>query len=1282
VVKSNKKMNNSFKIFTAIIGLLIALVMLRLNSITFPRDREKDSRVIYLDEFHNSGGLFDIFYKDGNYFLKTKIPNINISGRPVQGTIEITDGDIISVRDKRFIFNTLPHRSNYREVFRRTILGLFSQKDDVRYIGGWITTGRQGILADSSNRSLLKKILVEVEASEVKKLIPPGMAYDGKLLDLTFSAGTLRVKSGYLPFHLIRDRKEQKKKKNTSLIIKDGDILKFPYRDSKNHREGLFIKFNFPRIRGADYLSISYKAEVRRFGKRVPVRKKAFLKSLDTGAAHSIDNTRQNSFIGDKGLFSFNLNPKRLWEKLFIPDRISEGGLVDIKELLDNRMYYRRDNRFYPVSPEFLSRLRKAFEDTKDIEDVRNYFAEKNIIWREFSNFYEFKEFLAEADASIKKMANKGIYRLFQREIEKLNSTDSLVGVGLSIPRSSLRRVTYKVPGLSWLEAENIKANTPIINGIENFYWGNLIKDSDNTILFRFTFNRQIPELRIIAPADYGAGFDGRQYNNRNFFDGALTLEIPEGKRELFVRIKNLNTFNRFLGAANFQARIIFTNAAGEEIKISTDDTWMGSIDEIHWSNVSVNPLKNRPSPKAQDLVSIWFNEKWNPIFSGIKSRFFRKKFQLKELPDTVKWEIFTPGHYLVRVNRLPVETEQDFLAALRRGRNQVTVMLTRRGLRKHFYPDMLFEEDNGRIVLKQMRKQQAAFKNAVKVQKPTISDMNGIPLVYNCDINGEQHRFYSPWAETGLLSILGNPAEGTWGLEQIFSNLYELDQIRTIRLTVNKQWQSMALKAMGKLLHTNREEELANPEYIELSAERSTLETELRQKQRDLATVNNPGNREQQKLMLEIIRLQNRIDEVRAEINKIKNHFYEAAVVLMTPKGEIRAAASYPYNQETMEALNPHLVKPYRPGENPFVNRCWEWKYNPGSTAKILDSVAFLESRDRKDGNGKYIFPYLRRLLTSEAVYKHFPRADLKGSRMLNGKVIGFRLRNFQGHNVPPGFCSLTDAFAHSYNTYFSYLALHNHRVLTLDSLIYEEAEQSKYRWYYVSKANIPVSLTYREYPLLEFAEKLMMNRKIDLLYNLRDSPIGGQLIRLPNDGLMSVASRFPVNAYSSANIAHYSIGQGDFQLTALQNALIAASVLNRGVLYHPGIIAGITFKNNIKPFIPVPDRYKIQVYKPDTAGQIKDAMKETVEHGTAAGLFHDIREGRKFFAKTGTAETEVYKDNSLFVGFVEFRKEDPLIFSVIVPRSGQGARVAGKLAEQILSEIITYENKRGKNF
>ena len=111
-----------------------------------------------------------------------------------------------------------------------------------------------------------------------------------------------------------------------------------------------------------------------------------------------------------------------------------------------------------------------------------------------------------------------------------------------------------------------------------------------------------------------------------------------------------------------------------------------------------------------------------------------------------------------------------------------------------------------------------------------------------------------------------------------------------------------------------------------------------------------------------------------------------------------------------------------------------------------------------------------------------------------------------------------------------------------------------------------------------------------------------------------------------------------------------------------------------------PDPEKHKRKIFAFSYADQIKAAMKDVVLTGSAETVFKKMREGRVFYAKTGTAETEFYKDNSLFIGFVQFKDMSHIIFSVIVPRSGIGAKVAGKLTETIIKEIILHEEKKNK--
>jgi cell division protein FtsI/penicillin-binding protein 2 len=706
--------------------------------------------------------------------------------------------------------------------------------------------------------------------------------------------------------------------------------------------------------------------------------------------------------------------------------------------------------------------------------------------------------------------------------------------------------------------------------------------------------------------------------------------------------------------------------------------------------SVLVNPPYSLPDAGAGPLDSLWYDETWDPVYSGLKFRYFKKKFTLKEVPSSAAWKIFVSGDYSLRVNRRIVETPGDFVRALKKGENELTVLVARKGYRKNFYTDYQLKAENNRLLLKQAQVERTSFSKIKVTRKPLVSDMTYIPLAYNAEVNGRWQRFYASRVPGELLSFFGSAGEGVWGLEQIFSRLTpEEDRVSDVQLTINREWQSIVLGAMKKTLEANKESEINDPEYQALKKSLAAAEVRLQAKRLEL-TLSETAVR--QSVMQDVISLQTEIEEIKKEINKVKNYFYEAAVVLMGPKGEILTAASYPYNDETMKVLNPDIAKPYLPRENPYLNRSWAWKYNPGSTAKILDSIAFLCAADREDEGGHYLFPYLRQLLTDARSFKNFPRLDLQDSFMLNEKEIVFRIRNFQGHVMPEGFCSLADAFAHSYNTYFSYLALHSNRVLALDSLAYgyeNNQTDENDRKTFINKAGLPVAQMYMEYPTLEFAEKLMINRQIDLLYNLRGESFAAKLERAPNDSLMAIESNFPVNAYRAANVAHYAIGQGDFQVTALQNALIAAAVLNQGILYYPSLVQSVTLKDpavslpqEAKTITFDPERDKVQVFPESVAGQIKEAMKGVVERGTANSVFGEMREGRQFFAKTGTAETELYRDNSLFVGFVIFKDETPLVFSVIVPRAGLGAKVAGKLTEDILKALIEYENSKGRNW
>jgi cell division protein FtsI/penicillin-binding protein 2 len=1295
-------MKNSFKIFTVIAGLLVVLIILRLNSISYPKDIEDNIEVVYLEAFYGYGGLFDIEYRKNRFFLSPQTGNIQLNGNSTSRTTPIEDNVLITVEDRKFLFNVLPRTTSFREVYRRPLVEVFLNDRDTKFIGGWLTTNRQQLLAADRehNRKTLKKMLVEISAEELNKTGLDKQTYDGRLLalqkfkkrdnegknsseiaDVHDPSRVIEVKSLHLPIILIRNWKEEKKKPHTLLIIKDGDIIKIPYRNSKKKGDALFIKFHIADFMGMPYLSMSYKEEKPAVKTQEPGQEIAFLRSMDTGMVYSINKNKKNAFIGSDGLFSFTLAPARLVSKLYVPNSIPEGGIVDLKELLDRNMYYREKERYYPVTIEFLQKLKKDLKK-KNQTGIRRYFEKNRITWRDIRSYSQLKRFAAAAASLIRKMENKGIYQVFTHEIEKLNHKHHIFGIGLGLDedRQAIEKVTYRIAGQSWVNAQRIWDNTPIISGIDSYFWGSMIKETDESVQFRIRFRNPPSSIRLIAAADYGYSFGNKKYSRKNFFDGVQTAEFPKGNNDLFIKVWNVKRFNKKITTTNFQAEMVLGNPEGTSLVFRSDDQWEASINGVHWTAARVNPPYSLPDPNAGKLQSIWYYEMWNPVYRGIKFRYFRRQFELEEIPQSMRWRIYASGDYMLRVNRKPVHTSEDFKDALKKGKNTITVMVSRKGFRKRFAANPMFNVQDNRVMLIQKQVHRTSFREVASLPKALILDKTGTTLAWSSTINGKPQRFYTPPAQSELLSFFGSPDHGIWGLEQVFSRLYRENRIASIQLSINHQWQTIVLAAMKRMLHANRVKELKNPRYIKLTRDLKTTEAQLRQERTQLSLT---GPSIRYPIMQAVIQLQDEVDKIREKINKIKNPFYEAAVILISSKGEILTAASYPYDEETMKELNPHISQPYRPVENPYLNRSWKWKYNPGSTIKVLDAAAFLYSKNLKDERGNYRFPYLRRLLTSAGSFKDFPRYDLKGSTMLNGKEIDFHLRNFHRYTMPNGFCSLKKAFAHSHNTYFSFLALHNHRVLTHDSMVYDSSEREVYKKYFITKGNIPITRTYWEFPLLEFAEKLLMNQGIDLLQNLKDTAIASGMVRMPTDCFMAAASRFPVNNYKSADAAHYSIGQGDLQVTALQNAMMVSTVLNRGILFHPSLIKSVTLRNGNqegKTLTFDPDKSRSQVFSAAIAQQVKEAMREVVNSGTADELFKALKKGCRFYAKTGTAETESYQDHSLFTGFVTFKDGTPLVFSVIVPRSGIGAKVAGKLTEDILKAIIDHENKEGK--
>ncbi len=401
------------------------------------------------------------------------------------------------------------------------------------------------------------------------------------------------------------------------------------------------------------------------------------------------------------------------------------------------------------------------------------------------------------------------------------------------------------------------------------------------------------------------------------------------------------------------------------------------------------------------------------------------------------------------------------------------------------------------------------------------------------------------------------------------------------------------------------------------------------------LLSLEESERRKSKELILKVQELEQRISRLRRTYEKTRDRV--AAEKILNLETKLREKkyrlwkAKNPFYEGAIVVLNEDgaiLASASYPPDG--LNRGWGETYNVGSTFKVVDSVAFLSSNS----------PFVKRLL------RRFPFSgpgseNLKGKRLLTGREINFDLRNFRGERIPRGV-DFEEALAHSYNVYFAYIAMH----------LYPPLLKGK------QQVVLPLAELRKEFPLLASAEALGFNSRFDL------TPLPG--------AILSAVSTFPINTYRLSEIAHYSIGQAGLRATPLQMALVALSVAKGGLLPKPHLVEEISIRGKLLKFPKKEER----VFSRRVARRIEAAMKAVVDRGTARYVFRGWPWRHEVFGKTGTAETSLYKDNSIFIGFLKHRGKI-LAFAVFLPRSGTGAKEAAPLARELLETYIKYLEK-----
>ncbi|MCK4836476.1 MAG: hypothetical protein KAT17_07555, partial [Candidatus Aminicenantes bacterium] len=829
-------MKKSFSIFLLVLIILITLILLRLQSISFPRDISDATRIIYLEEFYDFGHLFKIFYQDHGFKLKPYIRNLRLNRERVNTPVEIHNHDILRVQDHGFLVKISPETHVYKEIFRRPINEVLPSAYTVKYIGGWTSGEKRDRMVSKTDMKLLRDLIIEISPDLLSRVIPSTIAFDGKLIALKRQNQSVQLICPHLDISRISKLQSQLVQKNHQIDIKSDDIIRIKSLDDG---DDLVIKFNFKRVksrifRGSPgkerlvssditYMIISYLEKRRSPSDQTPVM--VYLKSLDGQAVYRVSKNKETLFIGEKGLFIFDLMPDKLLDRQFIPDRIYEGGMMDIKELLDRRMVYRKNKNVYPVDLFFLKKLNNVFRD--GLKKVEEYLKQNNIEWKSFIDETDFRNHVLKSEKIIQKMKRKRSWRRFCREIEKLNDPYFLKGVGIGINKNIDYTVFYRTGNMSWVPAENWTMDIPEVVGINAFYWGNLIKKSDG-VEFKFQFKQRSSPFKFISVGDYAYSLDGKTYNKRNFFDGVQTVERMGRNRILFIRVSNLNRFNQDISEARLRVKINIQDSERQKRLLNSDESWESSIDLVNWNPVKIIPVKHYYGEKLEGALSIWYDEQWNPIFRGIKNRYFKKEFTLRFNPNQVSWTVRTPGEYLIWVNDRIIYAEKDFLKSLGIGKNTLILLVSKNGYLKKIPGSNLFVERENNIFLKQKQIRRAGFSKKNSHKRPDVVDVNRKKLAFDSEINGHHHRFFSSSAMGELESIIGSGKSESWGLEQVFSEIYEESQVEEIQLTINQDWHKIVVRNLKKKLNKNKDKEDMNPGYRNLKEQLKQAEKQL----------------------------------------------------------------------------------------------------------------------------------------------------------------------------------------------------------------------------------------------------------------------------------------------------------------------------------------------------------------------------------------------------------------------------------------------------------------------
>jgi len=158
-----------------------------------------------------------------------------------------------------------------------------------------------------------------------------------------------------------------------------------------------------------------------------------------------------------------------------------------------------------------------------------------------------------------------------------------------------------------------------------------------------------------------------------------------------------------------------------------------------------------------------------------------------------------------------------------------------------------------------------------------------------------------------------------------------------------------------------------------------------------------------------------------------------------------------------------------------------------------------------------------------------------------------------------------------------------------------------------------------------------------------------------------------------SQAFLGQSSIGQYNVQTTALQNAMVAAGIANKGVLMTPHLMSSIHDSQGalVQTYTP---RAESTVSTAQAAQQVTSLMEGVISSGTATGV--GFPSYLCAAVKTGTAQTDAATGltDTWMIGLAPANNPQVAV-AVVVPQqanSSDGASVAGPIMKAVLEAAV----------